>query len=844
MSDKDRTETAMEMKAAAKDIAVGAATKGWAGAVKAGGKSLIKSRAARRAARKTGAVICGIVIVLMLLLPSMLGFTGDPTTSGVAHVNDVALNGSNISGFDGAAQASGLGDEAVTIAEKADSQGVPAEIILALVSKTSGPWRAKDDDIVGNAQKVTDSLAAARDATASQGGWDMLSGTITCDSDVLVIAGQNCPDGTETVDDGGAVRAKQVREAWVAALMTMGEGLGAPTTAQGAPGASDQALAAPEELSGDPGEMISQLATATYGLDASAVTTDGQLTTVATADPLPLATTITTRNEQIGVSRLEAKGQSWDPQQGWAPIEPEVDATTQDPTASGQVRVWTCDPNSGCPTQTSQDERLTREQADAVYTTALAWRLGTASQACTTTAATTVTGDSSVTEIASASGEKIEITPIRAGYVAAIIEQGKRQGANDTAIIIALMTVLQESRLNMYANSNNPESLSLPHDTVGSDHDSVGLFQQRDSWGSTADRMDATRSAQLFFERLIPWMAAHPTVTPGQAAQGIQISAFPDAYDQWEQAARQLAGGTTTGTGTAGCTGTTTGAQGTGWLYPIASVGAITSPWDPARYHPVLGRTRPHWGTDIAALPIGTDLVAVASGTVSYANCDGSGLCQIDYDTDDGWRIRYLHIVAGSWTVNKGDKVEAGQAIAKLGNTGVGTGAHLHVETSPLDKIGDSQWCEFDAAWADRCPNPVDTFSAHGVDLATGTVTQPDQQGGAGSSGPLDFARTKIGGPYVWGGEGPSGYDCSGLVQAAFATQGVTLQHSAASQCQAGTAVSAQDARAGDIVCWGSPAYHVAIYNGQDGIVGAQTYSTGIVETPLYGDYYFRRLTS
>ena len=180
--------------------------------------------------------------------------------------------------------------------------------------------------------------------------------------------------------------------------------------------------------------------------------------------------------------------------------------------------------------------------------------------------------------------------------------------------------------------------------------------------------------------------------------------------------------------------------------------------------------------------------------------------------------------------------------IAQLGNTGVGTGAHLHVETSPLDKIGSDQWCAFDPSWADRCTNPVETFKAHGVDLATGEVTAVADSAG-GLSGVVDFARSKIGGPYVWGGEGPTGYDCSGLVQAAYQTIQVSLEHSAAAQCSAGTAVNQDQAKAGDIVCWGSPAYHVAIYNGDGGIVGAQTYSVGIVETPLYGDYYLRKLS-
>ena len=75
---------------------------------------------------------------------------------------------------------------------------------------------------------------------------------------------------------------------------------------------------------------------------------------------------------------------------------------------------------------------------------------------------------------------------------------------------IALMTALTESALFMYANSNNPESLRLPHDRVGSDHGSVGLFQQQvggainstADWGSTAQCMDVEYSTRAFLDRL------------------------------------------------------------------------------------------------------------------------------------------------------------------------------------------------------------------------------------------------------------------------------------------------------------------------------------------------------
>ncbi len=61
----------------------------------------------------------------------------------------------------------------------------------------------------------------------------------------------------------------------------------------------------------------------------------------------------------------------------------------------------------------------------------------------------------------------------------------------------------------MYANSNNPESLRLPHGAVGHDHRSVGLFQQQvggavstADWGTTEELMKPQISADKFLDAL------------------------------------------------------------------------------------------------------------------------------------------------------------------------------------------------------------------------------------------------------------------------------------------------------------------------------------------------------
>ena len=99
----------------------------------------------------------------------------------------------------------------------------------------------------------------------------------------------------------------------------------------------------------------------------------------------------------------------------------------------------------------------------------------------------------------------------------------------------------------------------------------------------------------------------------------------------------------------------------------------------------------------------------------------------------------------------------------------------------------------------------------------------------------IAFVKAQLGKAYVMGATGPDAYDCSGLVQAAFRTIGVDLPRVSESQSTAGTQVSLNDLKPGDILYWGSAgnAYHVAVYIGGGNFIGAQNPSTGVVERPL-----------
>ena len=93
----------------------------------------------------------------------------------------------------------------------------------------------------------------------------------------------------------------------------------------------------------------------------------------------------------------------------------------------------------------------------------------------------------------------------------------------------------------------------------------------------------------------------------------------------------------------------------------------------------------------------------------------------------------------------------------------------------------------------------------------------------------VQFAFQQLGKPYIWGGNGPTGYDCSGLALASWShTSGVTFARVADDQYHtAGVAVPMSDLRSGDLVFWGTSAtdwttvYHTAIYVGGNRIVEA-----------------------
>jgi len=108
--------------------------------------------------------------------------------------------------------------------------------------------------------------------------------------------------------------------------------------------------------------------------------------------------------------------------------------------------------------------------------------------------------------------------------------------------------------------------------------------------------------------------------------------------------------------------------------------------------------------------------------------------------------------------------------------------------------------------------------------VAQRTSYNPPAYNGAASgraSVAIKYAYAQLGKPYQWGGAGPNSFDCSGLVMRAWGAAGVGLPHSAAGDQSMLPAVSLSAMEPGDLVFYGRPAYHVALYIGGGRIIQA-----------------------
>jgi hypothetical protein len=125
-----------------------------------------------------------------------------------------------------------------------------------------------------------------------------------------------------------------------------------------------------------------------------------------------------------------------------------------------------------------------------------------------------------------ANGE-VTLDPVQMVNAATITAVGVRRSMPERAVVIALATALQESKL---------------ENRTGGDRDSVGLFQQRPSqgWGP-ADKLKDPRYASSHFYTALKKVTGWQKMSITEAAQRVQRSAFPNAYEKWANESAVLA---------------------------------------------------------------------------------------------------------------------------------------------------------------------------------------------------------------------------------------------------------------------------------------------------------------
>ena len=146
---------------------------------------------------------------------------------------------------------------------------------------------------------------------------------------------------------------------------------------------------------------------------------------------------------------------------------------------------------------------------------------------------------------------------------------------------------------------------------------------------------------------------------------------------------------------------------------PLRFEPQITSGFSMARLHPVMHEMRAHLGVDYRA-PVGAPVVAVATGVVISAGWAGGGGRMVALRHASGYETYYLHLSA--ITTHAGARVDQGQIIGRVGQSGLATGPHLdyrikkngawvnpvleHRKVPPGDPIPDALMAEYAGARA------------------------------------------------------------------------------------------------------------------------------------------------
>ncbi|WP_424212214.1 NlpC/P60 family protein [Streptomyces sp. BI20] len=189
----------------------------------------------------------------------------------------------------------------------------------------------------------------------------------------------------------------------------------------------------------------------------------------------------------------------------------------------------------------------------------------------------------------------------------------------------------------------------------------------------------------------------------------------------------------------------------------------------------------------------------------------------------------------------EGTLAELRREQAALAREKAAAGVRLTEARALLDRLGATERARWEngpdtgtAPDTARAPG-----TAHGANGAPGTpaavpaVAASNTAGSSRAARAVSYARGAIGKPYVWGATGPSGYDCSGLTQAAWRAAGVSLPRTTYTQINAGRRVSRDRLAPGDLVFFYSGVSHVGIYIGDGKMIHAPRSGSTVRVAPV-----------
>jgi len=224
----------------------------------------------------------------------------------------------------------------------------------------------------------------------------------------------------------------------------------------------------------------------------------------------------------------------------------------------------------------------------------------------------------------------------------------------------------------------------------------------------------------------------------------------------------------------------------------------------------------------------------LTSGSPEQVLQEGSLLLQLSSSRDDETQQLLAAASQLSGVQQEMQRTDAGIALLKsqLGNRKRSLNGLLNTEKATLASLTYQQQQQVTSSTLGEGGNG-DTNPTPPPDLPTGT--QADTA--------VAFAYSQLGCPYVFGGTGPckDGYDCSGLVQAAWAAAGVSIPRDTYSQWAALPHISMSDLQPGDLLYYNGES-HVAMYVGGGMIIDAPLPGEDVEEIPENTPWYAENL--